>query len=97
MGEQEDPVDAQFKVMTNRLLRREALRRAAEELNTTSRPGLEDLLARISAEVTTDAIERVAALRGITTEAHLGLDARPPAVLSNHDKHPLPPAPRPRR
>jgi hypothetical protein len=47
-----------FDAMTSRLLRREALRRAAEELNTTSAPGLEGVLARISAEVTADAAER---------------------------------------
>ena len=41
--------------MTARLLRREALRRAAEELNTTSAPGLETVLNRISAEVTEEA------------------------------------------
>ncbi len=45
---------------TTRLLRREALRRAAEELNTTSAPGLENALARISAEVTAEAAERIA-------------------------------------
>jgi hypothetical protein len=44
--------------MTARLLRREALRRAAEELNTTSGPGLEGVLARISAEVTAEAVSR---------------------------------------
>jgi hypothetical protein len=41
--------DPQFDAMTARLLRREALRRASEELNTTSAPGLEDTLVRISA------------------------------------------------
>src|SRR5580698_10481194 len=41
--------------MTARLLRREALRRAAAEMNTTSGPGLESVLARISAEVTAEA------------------------------------------
>jgi len=45
----------EFNTMTNRLLRREALRRASEELNTTSGPGLESVLARISDEVTADA------------------------------------------
>lgn len=45
---------------TSRLLRREALRRAAEEMNTTSAPGLENALARISAEVTAEAAERLA-------------------------------------
>lgn len=62
MAEQ-DPADTQFNVMTSRLLRREALRRAAEELNTTSGPGLEGVLARISAEVTADAIDRAAGAR----------------------------------
>ena len=51
--------DAAFRAATGRLLRREALRRAAAELNTTSGPGLEDVLARISAEVTAEAVERI--------------------------------------
>ena len=51
----QDAPDPKFDAMTARLLRREALRRAAEELNTTSGPGLEDVLARISAEVTAEA------------------------------------------
>ena len=55
-----DTPDPQFDAMTARLLRREALRRAAEELNTTSGPGLEALLARISAEVTAEASARMA-------------------------------------
>lgn len=50
-----DAPDPQFDAMTARLLRREALRRAAEELSTTTGPGLEDALARISAEVTEEA------------------------------------------
>ena len=50
---------------TTRLLRREALRRAAEELNTTSAPGLENALARISAEVTAEAAERIAGTRSL--------------------------------
>ena len=53
----EDRPDAEFDAMTSRLLRREALRRAAEELNTTSGPGLEGVLARISAEVTAEAAQ----------------------------------------
>jgi phage shock protein A len=53
-----DASDPQFDRMTARLLRREALRRAAQELNTTSGPGLEDALARISAEVTEEALSR---------------------------------------
>ena len=50
MANQEQP-DPQFDATTARLLRREALRRAAAEMNTTSGPGLENVLARISAEV----------------------------------------------
>ena len=59
MAEQDQP-DPEFDAMTARLLRREALRRAAEEMNTTSGPGLESILARISAEVTADAASRAA-------------------------------------
>ena len=57
----DDLPDPAFDAMTSRLLRREALRRAAEELNTSSAPGLEDVLARISAEVTAEAADRKAA------------------------------------
>jgi hypothetical protein len=53
-----DPSDAEFRTMTARLLRREALRRAATELNSTSGPGLEDVLGRISAEVTAEANDK---------------------------------------
>jgi len=60
MVEQQDQPDPAFDAMTSRLLRREALRRAAAELNTTSPHGLEDVLARISAEVTADARARIA-------------------------------------
>jgi hypothetical protein len=58
MADQDRP-DPQFDAMTARLLRREALRRAAEEMNTTSGPGLEGMLARISAEVTAEAGRRM--------------------------------------
>ena len=58
MADQDAP-DPQFDAMTARLLRREALRRAAEELNTTSGLGLEEALARISAEVTEEAAHRI--------------------------------------
>ena len=51
----QDTSDAQFDAITSRLLRREALRRAAEELNTMTGPGLEQALARVSAEVTEEA------------------------------------------
>lgn len=54
----QDASDAQFAVMTSRLLRREALRRATKELNTTSGPGLEETLARISNEATEEAAYR---------------------------------------
>jgi hypothetical protein len=65
----EDPSDAVYHAMTGRLLRREALRRAAEELNSTTGPGLEDILSRISAEVTAEATdERVRNARKTTPE-----------------------------
>ena len=54
----QDAPDQQFDAMTSRLLRREALRRAAEELNTMTGPGLEGALARISTEVTEEAAYR---------------------------------------
>lgn len=54
------PPEPLLDAETSRLLRREALRRAAEELNTTSAPGLENALARIAAEVTAEAAERIA-------------------------------------
>jgi hypothetical protein len=57
MQDQDRP-DPEFDAMTARLLRREALRRAAEEMNTTSGLGLESVLARISAEVTAEAASR---------------------------------------
>ena len=50
--------EAEFNTRTARLIRREALRRAAEELNTTSPPGLEGVLGRISDEVTAEAQEK---------------------------------------
>ena len=55
---EEQQSDREFNAMTARLLRREALRRAAEEMNTTSGPGLEGMLGRISAEVTAEAAEK---------------------------------------
>ena len=57
----QDRLDPQFDTMTSWLLQREALRRAANEINTTSGSGLEGVLARISAEVTAEAAVRVAA------------------------------------
>jgi hypothetical protein len=67
MVEQDRP-DPLFDAMTARLLHREALRRAAEELNTTSGSGLEGVLARISAEVTAEAARRA---------SHTEIDATP--------------------
>ena len=67
MVDQEQP-DPQFDAMTTRLLRREALRRAAEELNTTSGPGLEGVLSRISAEVTAEARRRISAAAAASTD-----------------------------
>jgi phage shock protein A len=63
MVDQDEP-DQQFDAMTSRLLRREALRRAAEELNTMTGPGLEAALARISTEVTEEAAYRHATADG---------------------------------
>ena len=63
--------------MTSRLLRREALRRAAEELNTTSGPGLEGVLARISAEMTAEAADRVAGREAAAAEQDATPAARP--------------------
>jgi hypothetical protein len=51
----DDKPDPAFDTFTARLIRREALRRAAEELATTTPAGLENALARISAEVTDEA------------------------------------------
>jgi hypothetical protein len=56
---EQDSSAAEFNTKTARLLRREALRRAADELNTTSGPGLESMLERISAEVTAEAVEKL--------------------------------------
>jgi hypothetical protein len=50
------PTDPSVDAMTARLLQREAMRRAADDLNATS--GIEGVLARISAEVTAQAARR---------------------------------------
>jgi hypothetical protein len=52
-----DLPDPEFESLTSRLIRREALRRAALELSTTTPAGLESALAKISAEVTEEAAE----------------------------------------
>jgi hypothetical protein len=59
MADQDAP-DPQFNATTARLLRREALRRAAEEVNTMTGIGLEHALAQVSAEVTEEAVYRQA-------------------------------------
>lgn len=69
MADQDAP-DPQFDAMTSRLLRREALRRAAEELSTMTGPGLEQALARVSAEVTEEAAYRNAAAARKADHAH---------------------------
>lgn len=56
---EQDNVEQGFNAATARILRRETLRRAASELSTTTAPGLEHALSRISAEVTEDAVERL--------------------------------------
>jgi len=66
MNDQDRP-DSEYDAMTAGLPRREALRRAAEKMNTTSGPGLESMLARISAEVTAEAADRKRGPAGATT------------------------------
>ena len=56
MTEQEKS-DAMHATLAARLIQREALRRAAAELATTTPAGLESVLARISAEVTAEAAQ----------------------------------------
>jgi hypothetical protein len=51
----DDKPDPAFDTFSSRLIRREALRRAALELSTATPAGLESTLAQISAEVTADA------------------------------------------
>jgi hypothetical protein len=60
----DDPTDAAFNAHTARMIHREALRRAAADLNTASPVGLENELAKVAAEVTQEAeARRVAATR----------------------------------
>jgi hypothetical protein len=58
----DEEIERDFQIATNRSLRREALRRAAADLNATSPAGLESALARISDDVTAEAAERIDAL-----------------------------------
>jgi len=78
-----DAQDREFDAVTARLLRREALRRAAQGLSTASGPGLEDALAQISDEVTADAAYR---------RAHTGPNQ---AGTGAGDKAAAEPAPKP--
>jgi hypothetical protein len=55
MADQDQP-DPAFDTFTARLIRREAQRRAALELSTATPLGLENALARISEEVTAEAL-----------------------------------------
>jgi hypothetical protein len=57
MPDDDKPDPAAFETFSERLIRREARRRAALELSTTTPAGLESALARISAEVTADAAD----------------------------------------
>ena len=50
--------DPAFDTLTARLIHREALRKAAADLNTASPSGLENALARIAKEVTEEAEAR---------------------------------------
>ena len=76
----QDKPDPAFDAMTARTSRREALRRAAEELSTTTGPGLENALARISTEVTEEAAQRhqAAAAHGDAASGARPADSRPP-------------------
>jgi hypothetical protein len=58
----QDQPDPDFDTLTSRLIRREALRRAALELSTATPVGLENALAQISAEVTAEAAAAMAGL-----------------------------------
>lgn len=77
--------DRQFDAMTARMLHRETLRRGAQEINTTSGPGLENMLAHISAEVTAEAVAR----RGAPME-----NANDPATIKKTPPPSLPPPPK---
>jgi hypothetical protein len=53
----DDKPGAAFETFSAILIRREAKRRAALELSTTTPAGLENAPAKISAEVTADAVD----------------------------------------
>jgi hypothetical protein len=58
-----ESADPGVETFSQRLIRREARRRAAMELSTTTPAGLESTMARISAEVTAEAAEAKAAAK----------------------------------
>jgi hypothetical protein len=74
----QDTPDPQFAAITARLLRREALRRAAGELSTMTGPGLENALARISTEVTEEAAYKHAAAARQPSNAEATPKPKPP-------------------
>ena len=80
--------EPQFDAMTARLLRREALRRAAEEMSTMSAQGLEGALARISAEVTAEAADRRSVTEATATDPKA---TPPPAVRQRRPPRPSKP------
>jgi hypothetical protein len=51
-------IDAKFNAQVARSLQREALRRAAHDVNKSFGPGLESVLEQISVESTAEAAER---------------------------------------
>ena len=73
----QDTSDPQCDAMTGRLLRREALRRAADKLSTMTAPGLENALARISTEVTEEAAYRHATAAWQPDHADAAPDPKP--------------------
>ena len=93
MVDQERP-DPQFDAMTARLLRREALRRAAEEMNTTSGPGLEGVLARISAEVTAGRAATVAGRPTVTLRIRCAADGSAETLKRSKPQPPADAGPR---
>ena len=76
--------DPEFAATTFRLLRRKAMRRAREELNTTSGPGLEVVLEQISAEVTAEAAARKSAAAAAGAKPKAAPTAGQPTPRSPH-------------
>jgi hypothetical protein len=80
----DDPsdIDAKFNAQVARSLHREALRRAAHDVNKTFGPGLENVLEQISADSTAEAAERVTGHENVVPEA-LTPTSRPRLVDSS--------------